>query len=285
MTSERAGRAVMITGASTGIGRACALRLDEAGARVFAGVRNESDGDALKRNASDALTPVLIDVTLPETIASARDTVAEAISDAGLAGLVNNAGVFYGGPLEFAPLDELRQLFEVNFFGVVSVTQAFLPLLRKAKGRLVNMSSVSGLFAFPFLGPYASSKHALEALTDSWRLELRPWGIKVSLVEPGEVDTPIFDKGLETLRKARETYPAEARELYGPVFGLAEQQERRMIPPERVAKVVEHAIFARNPKRRYLVGPDARLITIFGKIPLALREWLIARQFPKYGEA
>jgi NAD(P)-dependent dehydrogenase (short-subunit alcohol dehydrogenase family) len=282
MNDECPAKAVLITGASTGIGEACTLRLDEKGVRVFAGVRNESDGAALRARASDRLTPVLIDVTDPETMASARATIADAVGEDGLAGLVNNAGTFYGGPLEFAPVDELRRLFEVNFFGAIAVTQAFLPLLRAAAGRIVNMSSVSGLMAFPFLGPYAASKFALEAISDSWRVELRPWGISVSVVEPGVVDTPIYDKVLATLRKAREAYPPEARELYGPIFGLSEKRERRRTPADRVAGAVEHALFSRRPKRRYLVGGEAKFVPMFGKLPVAFRDWLIAKQFPTY---
>jgi NAD(P)-dependent dehydrogenase (short-subunit alcohol dehydrogenase family) len=282
MSEEHPGTAVLITGASTGIGEACTLRLDERGVRVFAGVRNKSDGESLRARASDRLTPVLIDVTDPETIVSARATIADAVGEDGLAGLVNNAGIFYGGPLEFARVDELRKLFDVNFFGAIAVTQAFLPLLRAAAGRIVNVSSVSGLMAFPFLGPYAASKYAVEAISDSWRVELRPWGISVSVVEPGVVDTPIYEKVLATLRKARETYPPEARELYGPIFGLSEKRERRGIPADRVARAVEHALLSRRPKRRYLVGGEAKFVPMFGRLPVALRDWLIAKQFPTY---
>lgn len=282
MNAENTAKAVLITGASTGIGKACALRLDRKGLRVFAGVRNESDGASLKHAASDRLEPVLLDVADSEAIASARRTILNAVGRDGLAGLVNNAGVFYGGPLEFASLDELRNVFEVNLFGAIAVTQAFLPWLRHAKGRIVNMSSVSGLMAIPFLGPYAASKFALEAISDAWRVELRPWGITVAVVEPGNVDTPIFEKALAMLRKAREAYPPEARELYGPVFGFSERHERRTIPADRVAKAVEHALLARRPKRRYLVGPEAKAVPILRKIPVALRDWLITKHLPDY---
>jgi NAD(P)-dependent dehydrogenase (short-subunit alcohol dehydrogenase family) len=174
-------KAVLVTGASTGIGEACALRLAARGIRVFAGVRSESDGASLRQRASDGLTPVLIDVTVPDAIALARGTVADLVGPEGLAGLVNNAGV----------VDEVRKEFDVNVFGAIAVTQAFLPLLRGGRGRIVNMSSISGRIALPFAGPYAASKFALEAISDSWRVELRPWGIRVAIVEPGEVDTPI----------------------------------------------------------------------------------------------
>jgi NAD(P)-dependent dehydrogenase (short-subunit alcohol dehydrogenase family) len=276
-------KAVLVTGASTGIGEACALRLAARGIRVFAGVRSESDGASLRQRASDGLTPVLIDVTVPDAIALARGTVADLVGPEGLAGLVNNAGVYFGGPLEFSSVDEVRKEFDVNVFGAIAVTQAFLPLLRAGRGRIVNMSSISGRIALPFAGPYAASKFALEAISDSWRVELRPWGIRVAIVEPGEVDTPIREKVLATLRKAREAFPPEAHELYGPVFGLAERQQRRGIPAERVAEAVEHALFARRPRSRYLVGADARFLSVLRRLPVGLRDWLIARELPRYG--
>jgi NAD(P)-dependent dehydrogenase (short-subunit alcohol dehydrogenase family) len=276
-------KAVLVTGASTGIGEACALRLAARGIRVFAGVRSESDGASLRQRASDGLTPVLIDVTVPDAIALARGTVADLVGPEGLAGLVNNAGVYFGGPLEFSSVDEVRKEFDVNVFGAIAVTQAFLPLLRGGRGRIVNMSSISGRIALPFAGPYAASKFALEAISDSWRVELRPWGIRVAIVEPGEVDTPIREKVLATLRKAREAFPPEAHELYGPVFGLAERQQRRGIPAERVAEAVEHALFARRPRSRYLVGADARFLSVLRRLPVGLRDWLIARELPRYG--
>ncbi|MFQ5908563.1 MAG: SDR family NAD(P)-dependent oxidoreductase [Thermoplasmata archaeon] len=277
MNKEPHVKAVMITGASTGIGAACALHLDGRGVKVFAGVRNASDGAALKQNASDRLTPVLIDVTLPDAIAAARRVVADAIDPGGLAGVVNSAGIFLGGPLEFASLDDLREEFEVNLFGTIAVTQAFLPALRKGRGRVVNIGSYSGQIALPFLGPYAASKHALEAISDSWRVELRRWGIWVAVIEPGVVDTPLREKVIEKLRKIREAYPPEAHELYGQVFGMTEEQPQRGMPALRVAETVEHALFASRPKRRYVVGADAILLSIFRKLPAGLRDWYIGK--------
>jgi NAD(P)-dependent dehydrogenase (short-subunit alcohol dehydrogenase family) len=297
-------RSVVITGASTGIGRACALRLDRKGIRVFAGVRTEADAEALQAIASDLLQPVHLDVTDAESIDSAGGAIAGIVRDDGLAGLVNNAGVYFGGPLEFISLEGIRDELEVNFFGAIAVTQALLPLLRKCggnaevggdrsgrgagragvgAGRIVNISSLSGLFAFPFMGPYAASKFALEALSDSWRVELRPWGIHVAVVEPGDIDTPIWDKGFETIRRIRDELPTEALELYGPVFELADKGKQRGISAERVAEVVEHALFARRPKIRYLVGSDAKLASYFFRwLPARLRDWMISRKFPAY---
>ncbi|NIN63895.1 MAG: SDR family NAD(P)-dependent oxidoreductase, partial [Anaerolineae bacterium] len=159
----------------------------------------------------------------------------------------------------------------------IAVTQSLLPMLRTGRGRVVNISSGSGLIALPFFGPYAASKFALEAISDSWRVELKPWGIWVALVEPGVVDTPMREKVIATLRKAREAYPPEAHELYGQIFGAAERQEERGIPAVRVAKVVEHALFANRPERRYLVGADTILLSIFRRLPAWFRDWYIAR--------
>jgi NAD(P)-dependent dehydrogenase (short-subunit alcohol dehydrogenase family) len=282
MSQHESRGAVLITGASTGIGEACALRLARQGCRVFAGVRKEADGQALQARGSELIAPVFIDVADPESIAAARQSVADSVGDSGLVGVVNNAGVYFGGPLEFISLNGIRAEFEVNFFGAIAVTQAFLPLLRMGGGRIVNMSSISGLMAFPFMGPYASSKFALEALSDCWRVELRPWGIHVALVEPGDIDTPIWDKGIETLRNLREDLPREAHELYGPVFGLAEKKGKRGIPPDRVAEVVEHALFAPRPRIRYLVGSDAKFVSIFRKLPAWLRDRMISKKLPTY---
>src|SRR5512143_698704 len=164
-------RSVVITGASTGIGRACALHMDHLGWRVFSGVRKDSDAASLRAEGSERLMPISLDVTDANSIRNAVKVVSEAVGDQGLSGLVNNAGIPYGGPVEFIELDKLRQLFDVNFFGAIAVTQAFLPLLRAARGRIVNMSSDSGMIAVPFVSPYTTSKFALEALSDALRAE------------------------------------------------------------------------------------------------------------------
>ena len=187
--------AVVITGASTGIGAASAVELARRGFSVFAGVRKRCDGERLKAQ-SPHIVPLLLDVTDAGQIAAAAETVGRAVGDAGLAGLVNNAGIVVAGPLEILPLDQLRLQLEVNVVGQIAVTQAFLPLLRKARGRIVNMGSFNGRIASPYLAPYAASKHALEALSDAMRLELRAWGIRVSVIEPGATTTPIWDKSL-----------------------------------------------------------------------------------------
>ncbi len=275
--------AVVITGASTGIGEACALRADELGFAVFAGVRKEADGESLQRKGSDRLTSVFIDVTDDASIASAAATVAKAVGDAGLAGLVNNAGISVPGPLEFMPVADLRRQIEVNVIGQIAVTQAFLPLLRKRRGRIVNIGSISGKLATPFLGAYAASKFAMEALTDSLRMVLRPWGISVSIVEPGSIATPIWDKGQATVNEIVEKLPRQARDFYDPAIAAmrraADKTARAGIPPYAVAKAVAHALTAKKPKTRYVVGRDAQLQAALAKVvPDRMRDWLIVRE-------
>jgi NAD(P)-dependent dehydrogenase (short-subunit alcohol dehydrogenase family) len=181
--------AVVITGTSTGIGRATAVRLAGMGFRVFAGVRKPADADELAQ--TPGITPLIIDVTDPAIVSAAAETVASQTGSAGLRGLVNNAGITVPGPLEFLPLDDLRRQLEVNVIGPIAVTQAFLPLLRRGRGRIINIGSIGGKMSMPFLGAYHVSKFGMEALSDSLRQELRPWGIRVSLVEPGGVSTPL----------------------------------------------------------------------------------------------
>jgi NAD(P)-dependent dehydrogenase (short-subunit alcohol dehydrogenase family) len=193
--------AVLVTGASTGIGQACASRLVREGCRVFAGVRRAEDGERLSAAEPERLQWLLLDVTDAAQIAAAAEAVSRQVGEHGLAGLVNNAGIAIGGPLEFVTPDALRRQFEVNVIGLHAVTAAFLPLLRRGNGRIVHMGSISGRIASPFIGPYTASKHAVEGLTDSLRLELAPEGIHVSVIEPGQVRTPIWDKAVATSGK------------------------------------------------------------------------------------
>ena len=262
MVSNRQ-RAVVVTGASSGIGEACALRLDGLGFRVFAGVRRQQDSDALRRKGSERLAPVMFDVTDPLSAQSASDSVAAATGGVGLAGLVNNAGTAVAAPLEFLPLGELRKQLEVNVVGQIAVTQAFLPLLRQGSGRIVNIGSVSGRIASPLLGAYTASKFAMEGLTDTLRRELSPWGVAVSIVEPGRIATPIWEKSLKVADELLDALPRRALELYGPAIEEvrrgALEAARWGAPPEKVARAVEHALTAKRPRTRYPVGLDARL--------------------------
>jgi NAD(P)-dependent dehydrogenase (short-subunit alcohol dehydrogenase family) len=274
--------AVVITGASSGIGRACALHLDSLGFHVFAGVRKPSDAEQLQSEASERLRPVSLDVTDADSIRQAASRVADAVQERGLAGLVNNAGVAISAPLEFMPIEELRRQLEINLVGQVAVTQAFLPLLRRAKGRVVNIGSVGGKVALPFVGAYAASKFAMEAVSDSLRRELRPWGISVSLLEPGSVSTPIWEKGIRTGQEVLDRLPPEAHALYGEAVAAlqkaAAETAERGVAPLMVAKVVEHALTSPRPKTRYAVGRDAKMrIALTRVVPDRTMDRLIAR--------
>ncbi|MBV7339096.1 SDR family oxidoreductase [Chloroflexi bacterium TSY] len=286
--------AIVITGASTGIGRACALHFDKLGYRVFADVRNEADGDALQVAASVRLTPIILDVTNDADIANAERVVNKAIGNGAgkeseLTGLINNAGIAVGGPLEYLPIAQVRQQIEINVIGAVAVTQAFLPLLRHAshhsRATVVNISSISGRFAAPFLGPYAASKFALEALSDALRLELRPAGIRVVSIEPGPIATPIWEKSLAAAQAMRQALPPIAEENYGPAldFMLKQIRPNQGIPAIEVAQVVEKAITRQRPRARYLVGPGAWVPVLMSHLPTRLRDWLVASRLPKYG--
>lgn len=285
-SKSKYGRSVLITGSSTGIGRACALHLDRLGFQVFAAVRKEEDARLLQAEASGRLVPLLLDVTDAGAIAGAYAQLSAAVGETGLSGLVNNAGVARAGPVEFIPLDDYRFTMEVNLFGVIAITRTFIPLLRLARGRVVNMSSVSGLIAAPFVSPYNTSKFALEALTNALRSELRPWGIHVAIVNPGRIDTPIWDKSLAAIEDSMQGWPPAVEALYGSALEAARRSanSRRGIPAVEVARAVEHALTASRPKTRYLVGLDARLVALLRLLPARAIDWLIARRLPDYGE-
>lgn len=255
--------AVVITGASTGIGAACALRLARHGFHVFAGVRKPEDGERLVHGTQGRLQWILLDVTDGETIARAADTVSSAQGDHGLAGLVNSAGIAVGGALEYLSVERLRRQLEVNVIGLHAVTQAFIPLIRQAKGRIVHIGSIAGRIASPFTGAYAASKHAVEALTDALRLELAPEGIHVSVVEPGQIRTPIWEKGLREFSSVASQIPPDGMLRYGgrlrALQYILERARTRSTPPEAVADVVLHALGSPDPRTRYVVGGDARL--------------------------
>ncbi len=275
--------AVVVTGASTGIGRATALLLDKQGYRVFAGVRKEADAKSLAEEGSDKVTPITIDVTKQRSIAAAKQKVQRAVGKDGIVGLVNNAGVGDGGPIETMDLDVFRKVLEVNLVGQIAVTQAFLPLIRKAPGTIVFIASIGGRIATPFMSPYNTSKFAVEALGESLRAELAPWGIDVSVVEPGSIDTPIWSKGAETIEEQFAKMPPNTKRLYGKQLKrmdevLTETADRG-IPPEKVAKVIHAAISSENPKHRYLVGRDAKIAArLKGTLPDRTFKKLIDRQ-------
>lgn len=249
---------VLLTGASTGIGRATALRLAGSGWTVLAGVRKAADDEALRAVGGERVIPLELDVTDLEQIERAAERMGE-LAPGGLDALVNNAGSAVGGPLELLSLEDLRCQFEVNFFGQVAVTQALIPALRRARGRIVLISSVGGLLTTPYLAPYHASKYALEAAANSLRLELASSHIQVALIEPGSVATPIWEKNRGQVDEFN--VPEELREQYGHVPAAMakalQNTARRGIPPDRVAQTIERALNAKRMRARYLVGRDA----------------------------
>ncbi|TMB92074.1 MAG: SDR family NAD(P)-dependent oxidoreductase [Chloroflexi bacterium] len=275
--------AVLVTGASTGIGRACALELDRAGYRVFAGVRRQEDGRALAEAASSRLVDVMLDVTDGASIDAAAELIAAQLGDARFLGVVNNAGIAVGGPAEFIALDGWRRQLEVNVIGQVAVVQRFLAMIRAHGGRIVNISSVGGRVSQPFVAPYVASKHAVEAISDALRMELRPWGIEVCLIEPGSVATPLWEKSTRAAVEALSgSAPQQVFELYGraveAITKVVRRQEEMGVPPERVALAVLHALTARRPKTRYVVGRDAQMLLLLRRIlPDRWRDELILR--------
>jgi NAD(P)-dependent dehydrogenase (short-subunit alcohol dehydrogenase family) len=273
--------AVVISGASTGIGEATAMRLATSGYRVFAGVRKQADADRLRSQSLPNLVPIMLDVTDSETIEAAYKEVEAAVGDRGIVGLFNNAGVSWGGPLEFQDMAEVRALFDANVFGVLEVTQVFMPLVRKGHGRVICTGSIGGRITSPFVGIYSASKAAVASLCHALRLELRPWGIKVICIEPGSIATPIWDKGLDAFDRALANMPEKANEYYGdmiePLRKLTKMQAERGIPPAKVAEVVERALTAAHPRPRYLVGNDARAMSLLGRFPDRARDAVLAR--------
>jgi NAD(P)-dependent dehydrogenase (short-subunit alcohol dehydrogenase family) len=267
-------RRVVVTGASTGIGEATALHLHQLGFSVLAGVRRDEDAERLREQG---LTPILLDVTVAEQLAAARAEFA----DQPLAGLVNNAGITRGGPLEFVPVDDMRQQMEVNVIGQLAVTQAFLDALRAGRGRVVNVGSISGRLATPITGPYVVSKFALEGMTDVLRRELHSQGIDVVMVEPGGVKTPLMSKTSLGFEQIFRDGPPELAQRYGPMIMTALEHTTKIdrhtgMDAHVVAKVIGKALTVRRPRTRYLVGRDAILAATMARfIPDRVMDRLI----------
>jgi NAD(P)-dependent dehydrogenase (short-subunit alcohol dehydrogenase family) len=259
---------VLVTGASRGIGRAITNRMAAAGWDVLAGVRDEAAAAELRRTAGTRVAPITLDITSPADVAALADRPVDAV--------VNNAGVVLAGPVEALALADLRDQLEVNVVAQVAVTQAVLPHLRERGGRVVFISSVSGRVSTPFSGAYNASKFALEGIADALRMELRPWGIPVALVEPGAIDTDIWRGMLDTADAAEAKMSTEHRELYAERAAAMRTSIRRTqkqtSSPDKVAAAVHDALTAQRPRERYLVGADAR-------VQLALRTALPTRAF------
>jgi NAD(P)-dependent dehydrogenase (short-subunit alcohol dehydrogenase family) len=260
----------LITGASTGIGQATALRLARAGWTVLAGVRHPDAGERLAAQApAGRVQPLILDVTDFQQIEQAAARVSELggggdSSPGRLDALINNAGIGFGGPLELIGPDDLRKQFDVNVLGQIAVTQALLPALRAAQGRIIFLSSVGGRVAMAFTAPYAASKHAIEAIGDALRVELATSNVQVALVEPGSVATPIWDKARESRQQL--SVPPSMQKEYGHVPQAMDKAlqdtAKRGVPPEQVAETIEKALTARRMKSRYLIGRDARAMVI-----------------------
>ncbi len=275
------GDSVLITGCSSGIGTACAERLARRGLRVYAGVRRPEDAERLRQASSGRVEPVMLDVADPAAIRTVAAALNQAVGTRGLAGLVNNAGIAVPGPWELLSTDDLRRQLEVNVVGTHAVTQAVLPLVRRAAGRIVLMGSISGRVAPPFLGAYAASKYALEAMADSLRMELRPWRISVSIIEPDAVGTPIWEKlarSAATLSRqttaAAPLYQESLRCMRAATLGIGGTAMRT----SAVVQAVQHALFARRPKARYPVGWRVRLAAWASlRLPTALLDRIMLR--------
>jgi NAD(P)-dependent dehydrogenase (short-subunit alcohol dehydrogenase family) len=269
-------KAVFISGASRGIGRASALMLDRLGYKVFAGVRRKEDGLDLAEKSGGNIVPVNLEITDETSVQKAAETLSAPLGEEGLSVLVNNAGIAVAGPLEFMPLARLREQFEVNVIGQVAVIQAFLPLLRKGHGRIINISSKEGILSMPFVGPYCASKHALEAISDALRMELNYWHIPVSIIEPGTIATEIISRSIKSAEECINQLPRQANDLYQTCFDRARCASTKImesaLPVDNVTRTLLKAITSRKPKARYTVGPDAKALAVMSRL---LPDWMI----------
>ncbi len=268
--NQQQNASVFITGASSGIGRATALLLAEQGFRVFAGVRKVKDGESLQSETAGQVVPIQIDITDPAAVRAAAQDVSERVGEGGLQGLVNNAGIGTPAPVEYMDAGTLRRQFEVNVFGQIAVTQAFLPLIRRARGRIVNVGSVGSHLAIPFGGALCGSKGAFTLLSDALRLELRPYGIHVCLIEPGAISTPAVEKTLGDADSIIAALPPEGAARYGDKLRefvrRGHAREVNGSRPEVVAEAIHHALTARRPRLRYAVGKDARMLAALPRV-------------------
>ncbi len=255
-------KTILITGASSGIGETTAKHFDQLGFKVYAGVRNDKDASRIEKNSRN-ITAVILDVTQKKHIHQTKALLELELEGHGLDALVNNAGIALAGPLESLSLDDLQKQFDINIMGAISMIQAFLPQLRNAKGNIINISSTSAMVALPFGSAYAASKFALEGLSDALRIELKQFGISVSLIVPGSVKTAIWDKHDANLSDFLDKMSNDTNKHYGKNIltqqALIKRVSSKGIHPDVVAKTIEKAIKSQKPKARYLVGPSARV--------------------------
>lgn len=271
---------ILISGASTGIGRAASIHMARLGHTVWAGVRSQKSFDDLTRLNVQGLHPVILDVCDEESIVACVSKIKK--TSGMLHALVNNAGIAIGGPVEGVAMSDWRLQFETNVFGQIRVMQECLPLLRESKGRIVNISSISGKVASPFMAPYSASKHALEAISDSLRREVKSLGVKVIIVEPGAIATPIWEKSISDTRPKLDGMPASVKDTYAPIMDKflksLDKVVQRASPVSLVTKTLEHALLSSMPKSRYPVGPGIRAaIFLSGTLPDTWVDKLISR--------
>ncbi len=261
-------KAAVITGASSGIGYACVKRMSSAGWTVFATVRKTTDRDRLRSEQN--VYPVIMDVQDPASISTAAAEISSPLDGRGLDGLVNVAGVGMVRPLEYAPISDVREIFEINFFGQLAAIQAFCGLLRKNRGRIVNITTVGVNLAIPFGGLLNASKSAFAKVSDTLRLELRRFGVRVIAVEPGSISTPAVDKTLGNLEEVISSLPPEAQSMYGPMIRKVGRRgydmEKNGSSPDVVAVAVHHALTSERPRLRYRVGKHAKLLARLPKV-------------------
>jgi NAD(P)-dependent dehydrogenase (short-subunit alcohol dehydrogenase family) len=275
-------RGVIVTGASSGIGLECAKWLAGHGFHVFAGIRKKADAERLEKAAPGKITAVILDVTDAASIKSAVKAIAKCPADIVPCALVNNAGISIAGPLEMLPVDSFKKQMDVNLIGQLAVTQAFLPLLRAHHGRVFLMGSILGRFALPFLGAYSCAKFALEAMAESMSVELAGTGVSVSIIEPGNIATPIWEKSKATAMEIAGDLSESKWDMYRDdaraALGYVERLSQKGMPPVRVAQVIERALNARVAKKKYTVGPDS---VFLGKIlpvfPAGWRQAILRR--------
>jgi NAD(P)-dependent dehydrogenase (short-subunit alcohol dehydrogenase family) len=275
---------VLITGTSSGIGKATALHLSSQGFTVFAGVRKNSDGETLRREGEGKLIPLLLDVTNQESVNASVEKIAE-YTGSNLFALINNAGMFFGGPLEILSFSDIQKLFNVNVTGVLAVTKAVIPLLRNnGEGRIINIGSATGFFPTPGLSVYCASKYGLRGLTDALRLELYPFNIRVSLMEIGSIDTPIWNKGLAFGGKTFRNIDEDILKLYTPLIDFQKNLMggSRETSPQKVAKKIFQILETKNPKNRYLIGTDTRIVKLVTMLPSRLLDRIILWFMPKF---
>lgn len=282
-------KTILVTGASTGIGWATSLELAEKGWRVFAAVRKEADAKKLRDASSGKITTVIMDIVDYESVKRGAQEIEKALGGDGLDALFNNAGISVQGPLEIIPIELFEQQIRVNVFGHVFVTQTFLPLLRKAKGRIVFTSSESGRMTLPLMAPYSSSKFALEAVASALRIELRPWKIKVSCVELQTIKTPMWEKIDTSTEKLMASLPKQTRDLYQKELKtlsvFPKWQAEMGISMKKAVRVIIRALSARSPKARYLVGYEARLLVYSHAItPTWMMDWIASKSLILLGK-